>query len=188
MKGSTHAVIGANTVWILALIPGFSWNPLLILVGALGGLLPDLDASNSKIKHLEIGYGTGKSRLALKPFYLVSLFISSIFKHRGVFHSILAIILVGWGSYILFLFLSQWMEILAHLFWLALTLGYASHLIADGMTHHGIPLFWPWQRNIHFLPKPMRIRTGGIIEKIIYVSFLLILVLFLINSYSMMRI
>ncbi|MFA6525304.1 MAG: metal-dependent hydrolase [Patescibacteria group bacterium] len=188
MKGSTHAVIGANTVWVLALFSGFSWNPFLILVGALGGLLPDLDASDSKIKHLEVGYGKGKNRIALKPFYLISWIVSSVFKHRGAFHSLLAVILVGWGSFFLFLFLGQWVEILSHEFWLVLTLGYASHIIADGMTHHGVPLLWPWKWNFHFLPKPFRIKTGGITERILYVVLLLILALFVLNSYASMQI
>ncbi|MBU2236308.1 metal-dependent hydrolase [Patescibacteria group bacterium] len=183
MKGSTHAIIGANTVWVLAIFPGFSWNPFLLLAGTIGGLLPDLDASDSKIKHLEIGYGKGKRRVAFKPFYLISWIVSSVFKHRGAFHSILAVILMGWGSFFLFLFLSQWIEFLRHEFWLVLTLGYASHLIADGMTHHGIPLLWPWKGRFHFLPKSFRIKTGAVTERILYVMLLLTLALFVMNSY-----
>lgn len=183
MKGSTHAVVGANTVWILTLISGFSWNPLLLLAGALGGLLPDLDASESKIKHLEVGYGKGKNRIAIKPFYLPSWIISSIFKHRGVLHSILAVIFVGWGSFFLFLFLSQWIDFLATEFWLVLTMGYASHLIADGLTRYGVPLFWPWNRNFHLLPRFLRFKTGSLPEVIIFVILLLTLGLFILNSY-----
>jgi len=184
MKGSTHAVVGANTIWILTLISGFSWNPLLLLAGALGGLLPDLDASDSKIKHLEVGYGRGKNRLAVKPFYLPSWIISSIFKHRGVLHSLLTVILVGWGSFFLFLFLSHWISFLAEEFWLVLTLGYASHLAADGLTKHGVPLLWPWNHNFHFLPKFLRFRTGSLPEIIIFVFLLLTLGLFILESYQ----
>lgn len=184
MKGSTHALAGANTVWILTLFGGFSWNPFLLLAGALGGLLPDLDASESKIKHLEVGWGRGKNRMAIKPFYLPSWIISSLFKHRGVLHSLFALILVGWGSFLLFLFLSQWVNFLASEFWLVLTLGYASHLATDGLTRYGLPLFWPWQRNIHFLPRFLRIRTGSLIEMIIFVILLLTLGLFVLESFS----
>ncbi|PIY96292.1 MAG: hypothetical protein COY66_04620 [Candidatus Kerfeldbacteria bacterium CG_4_10_14_0_8_um_filter_42_10] len=184
MKGSTHAVIGANTVWIISLFSGFSGNPFLLIAGAFGGLLPDLDASDAKIKHLEIGYGKGRNRMAIKPFYLPSMIISSLFKHRGILHSFLAVILVGWGSYWLFLFLSQWVSFLAQEFWMVLTLGYFSHLVADGITHHGVPLLWPWNRNIHLLPRLLRFRTGSFMETVIFIVLLLTLGLFVLSSYQ----
>jgi len=91
---------------------------------------------------------------------------------------------VGWGSYFLFLFLSQWVSFLTQEFWLVLTLGYLSHLVADGITKYGVPVFWPWNRNIHLLPRLLRFRMGSFTETIIFIVLLFTLGLFVLNSYQ----
>lgn len=178
MKGTSHAIIGANSVWILALLPDFSWNPLLLAVGAFGALLPDLDASDAKIKHLEVGYGKGKNRLAIKPFYLPSWIISSIFKHRAVLHSLFTTIIVGFSGYYLVQYLNQWVSFLNAEFWLVLMLGYLSHLLADGLTKSGVPLLWPWSHKFHLLPRSLCVKTGSLPENLISVLALAGVVIF----------
>lgn len=50
----------------------------------------------------------------------------------------------------------------------ALAAGYLSHLAADALTIRGIPLWWPGrdQPSLHLLPRPLRVRTGGVGERL----------------------
>ena len=55
MTWSTHALFGVNSVWLLAWLPPEILGcdvGTLAATAALGVLLPDLDALESKIKHL----------------------------------------------------------------------------------------------------------------------------------------
>ena len=63
-------------------------------IAALGGLAPDLDAHESKMKHLKIKWGRGKNRMVIKPFYVASEIISFFFGHRGLMHSLLAVFIL----------------------------------------------------------------------------------------------
>jgi len=172
MTGKTHAIIGANMVWILALFYGFSIHPVLLPLAAFASLLPDLDAPESKAKHLELGYGRGRNRLGIKPFFLLSMIINAFSRHRGFFHSLFATFLftlLAIGA-VQFIHL-RWMP-LDDSYWQALTLGYLSHLLADSFTKSGVPYFWPWKRYIGLLPKPFRLRTGGWGEQFVLIFFL----------------
>ena len=57
MTWPTHTLFGISTLWLLAPVPPevlHSIFGVLAAAAALGALLPDLDASESKIKHLKI--------------------------------------------------------------------------------------------------------------------------------------
>lgn len=65
MTWRPHWAIGLNSLWLLA--PVLPYVPqeevgLLFVAASLGLVLSDLDASESKIKHLQIG--------GIKPLYL----------------------------------------------------------------------------------------------------------------------
>lgn len=190
MTGKTHAIIGANTVWILVLFYGFSISPLLLPLAALGSLLPDLDAADSKAKHLEIGYGRGKHRLGIKPLFLPSLIINAFSRHRGFFHSLLAAFLFTLISIVAVQFIhTRWIT-LDDTYWQALALGYVSHLVADSCTKSGVPYLWPWKKYIGLLPKPLRIKTSGWAEQfvmIIFLGTLLLLTLQMFDGFSLPR-
>ncbi len=190
MKGSTHALIGltalaavnslaeANSLIIadsLAeantmagfiqphIINEIPTGPVLCAVAAiLGALAPDIDAEESTIK----------STLGLAG-KLVSFTLRLLgVKHRGVTHYGLTALLI-----------------LAATFWcwrtgwpygygdvgLAFGLGYLSHILADALTKHGVPLLWPLPGQFRLLPGPLRVRTGGTVETL--VSLLATLVL-----------
>jgi hypothetical protein len=57
MTWPTHAFLGISTLWLLAPLPpeviGCDFGTLATFA-AFGALLPDLDASESKIKHLKL--------------------------------------------------------------------------------------------------------------------------------------
>lgn len=156
MTGKTHAAIGANTVWFLTLT-AIPINPTYIGLAALAALLPDLDASESMIKHVSIRIG----RIRVPIFYPFALLFSHLFRHRGWLHSGVAILIVAglswWG-------LSSFGSGVP----LVITLGYASHLLADACTISGIHFFLPIQSEFHLLPKPLRIRTGSMIDHLLF--------------------
>ena len=79
MTGKTHALVGANAIWILVLSGQIdAYAPLLILVGAIGGILPDIDANRATI-HYKMGGIFG--------------IFKGVFRHRGFFHSWLVLVL-----------------------------------------------------------------------------------------------
>ena len=85
MMWPTHAAAGVASLWLLAIVPpewlGYDFG-VLSACAALGALLPDLDASESKIKHLRL-LGTN-----IKPFFLPSQVIYATDHHRGLLHSL----------------------------------------------------------------------------------------------------
>ena len=52
---------------------------------------------------------------------------------------------------------------------LALSLGYLSHLLLDGCTKTGVPLWYPCPRRVWLLPQPLRVTTGSAAEDIVLV-------------------
>lgn len=155
MTWRTHALVGVTSLWLLEIVP-HAIDPnaatgnigLLAAVAALGALLPDLDAADSKVKHLSLGGGVA-------PFALPALVLHRAFGHRGLLHSAMGLALFG---LLVCLPLSFW--------WggppsLALWLGYASHLTADACTRAGIPFLYPNRRRTFLLPPRLRFVTGS---------------------------
>jgi len=155
MRGVTHATVGANVVWIPTIL-GATVAPWLIAVAAFVALLPDLDASESTIKNLKFGGRIGKVKIVLKPFVPIAIIISTIFRHRGIFHSllILAILSVALG----------FLPFLTNELWWVIMLAYFSHLILDALTKSGIEAFWPLRVRVGLLPKAFRFKTGGLLD------------------------
>lgn len=155
MTWRTHALAGAGSLWLLTALPrgletgaGLDNVGWLVALAALGALLPDLDAAESKAKHLSVGWG-------IAPLALPALILHRAFGHRGLLHSALSLALFG-------LPLSFW--------WggpssLALVLGYASHLAADACTRTGIPFLYPLRRRLFLLPPALRLVTGSVEEE-----------------------
>lgn len=85
-------------------------------------------------------------------------FLQFFVKHRGILHSFTFLILLT----IIFLFFAP---VLA----LGFFLGYALHLFADSFTKEGIVLFYPFKKKSSW-----NIKTGGKVETIIFVLFLMI--------------
>ena len=164
----THALIGVCTLWALAPLPGVitrdALGPLCVLA-ALGALLPDLDAVESKAKSLRIG--------DIRPLAPLSAIAFRTWGHRTLLHSPLGFLIAGtcflpvsfvWG---VGPFLALW-------------LGYGSHLLADACTKTGIPS-WPNRvnRRFHLLPPAMRMTTGTHAEDMLFPIIALPVVLLL---------
>lgn len=154
MTWPTHSLLGINSLWLLApLAPellGYDLGTLAVCA-VLGALLPDLDASESKIKHLKIP-GT-----KFKPFLLPSQVVHRTDQHRGLLHSFW-----GLGMFTIIttplLFWTEWAPVVA------LLLGYSSHLLGDAATKSGIRLFYPNKFRFHLLPLHLRFTTGSFAE------------------------
>lgn len=161
MTGRTHALVGVNTVWTLWLANG-TFSAWLVPVAAFAALLPDLDASESMIKHLHIGVGSGKRRVSVQPFAPLALLFSTLFRHRGWLHSWLAIVCVAGLSVV---FTARF----GPEYPVVITLAYCSHLFIDALTTHGIEFLLPLPTRCRVLPKALRAKTGGVLDHALFV-------------------
>ncbi|MBU3904996.1 MAG: metal-dependent hydrolase [Nanoarchaeota archaeon] len=111
MMSYTHALSG---VLVFSLM---SYTPVLILVGAVACLLPDIDTTHSFIGKL------------FKP---ISKRINNKYGHRTVMHSFLALT----GVFLIGILVSTQLAIV-------LTVGYFLHLFFDMLNPTGVPLLYP---------------------------------------------
>jgi len=129
-------------------------NIHLGLLGIIGYLLaffmPDID-TNSKISN---------------KLPLISWVIQIFTKHRGFTHSLLALIIV----YNIFAMIGY------QALTIGATVGYASHLITDLTTHHGITLFWP-------IPFKVKIPIINKFTKLMHITWILIL-MYILTEYE----
>jgi len=153
MRGESHVImsvlISFPTFFVL-----YNWSPsvqysnsiILIMMGIfMGSLLPDLDASDSKIMHgwwRPIGFIS--KYLFYKPLAKILHWKSDTFKdeHRGFLHS-----LIGWFFTSLFfagvsivLFLIVWY---IWYIWVGISVGFLLHLAEDSFTRSGVRWFFP---------------------------------------------
>jgi len=160
MTWPTHAFFGFSALWLLTPLPpeiiGYDFGTLAAFA-AFGALLPDLDASESKIKHLKL-LGT-----SFKSFLLPSQIVHKSDQHRGLLHSLTGLGIVagmaapltwwvGWAPYF------------------ALCLGYASHLLADSATKSGLLLFYPRRDRFYLMPFGWQITTGSLAEEVMMIG------------------
>lgn len=170
MTSRTHdlaAFTALNLAFIVQKPENLSFPTALasIIACFLGGLAPDLDKPTSDFwDKLPGGFFLGR---ILQPFFG---------KHRHLSHSILGIILFGLGvNYILDL-AKNIILVNMDIVWIAFMIGLASHLIMDSFTTEGVPWFFPIPLHFGIPPfKILRIKTGGIMEKLVVFSGLLIL-------------
>lgn len=151
MTWRTHVLAGVSSLW---LVHPSSGDPIALFasLAALGALLPDLDANDSKIRHLHLLPG-------IEPFVLPGQALHRRFGHRGVLHS-------GLGIACCSAFLS--VPVGAWLGWkcgAALLLGYVSHVMLDSLTRTGVPLFYPRTSRFWLVPPPLRVTTGSVEEE-----------------------
>ena len=115
-------------------------NQILFLVLLLfASALPDVDSENSKVG----------SKVKI---------ISSLFEHRGFFHSIFALLLFA----LLTVYLLNQKE-----YFFAVAIGYGSHLLGDMISKHGVAFFYPLtKKKLHGFMK-----VGGLFEIVLLVVF-----------------
>src|SRR5699024_2886778 len=139
MTGKRQIVGGVASALVVA--RASSYDPTtLIISGAVGGLLPDICHSGSKIG---------------RKLPVVSRIVNIIFGHRTFTHSLLFLLIIWILSDT---FLTN--ESITY----GLLTGMVSHFILDAATKNGIKLLYPASFTVRF---PITTRTGGAIEHIV---------------------
>ena len=141
MMAKSHMIIGAAAWIVFSKLTHTPVSVLLAIVAMGASLLPDMDHPKSMFGQL------------IKP---VSTVISGIFGHRGITHSFLAIFLIG---FLMWKYGGIGQGLIS-----AVSIGYLSHLFADFLTPHGVPLMYPLKTKFRFL---LTFKTGGIGESLI---------------------
>lgn len=174
MGGKTHMSFGALSFILLAgpiasatsiIEVSFPWTILGIFIGAVAGLLPDIDEPNSKLGRG--GWMSSKLGPLFKllaviislPIRLVGYLIKGVLGHRGGTHSLaMSFVFTICLAIPLTIFFGNQADWVIWAIWA----GYLSHLFADMLNPSGVPLFWPLfskNKKYHVLPESLRIPT-----------------------------
>ena len=124
----------------------FNLNPILFVIFILiGSLTPDLDHGKSKIS---------------RKLWPISMIIKFIFKHRGLFHSLIFAAII-----------SLIIKLLIGNYSIPFFIGFLSHLFTDALTKQGVNFLYP----IKFFKIKGFIRTNSFLEKILFFIILLLI-------------
>ena len=174
MLGKTHSVIGITTAISYGYFMGKPTEILnlgiLIIASYIGSLAPDVDHPNSTINNK----------------FLFTRLFAFIFKHRGITHSALIGSMASLLAY--FTLVNESNNDWVHWAWLGLSLGYASHLVADSLTPKGIPALYPLSNQAFQCPLvPFTIPTGSNKERLVFFLVLMyasVLIWLWVNGYT----
>ncbi|AFY51364.1 putative membrane-bound metal-dependent hydrolase (plasmid) [Nostoc sp. PCC 7524] len=160
MLGISHLLISGTAT---SLLLGTA-SPTVIAVGAIAGLLPDIDVSTSP---------------AGRVLPWISSFFESKMPHRSCTHSLIASAVVAVVGYGIALFNPRLIN-LVH----ALNIGYTFGWFADVFTRGGVEMFWPSPvRCVCPGNRNLRLRTGSNAEYFVLVVLIAIaLAIFNINN------
>jgi membrane-bound metal-dependent hydrolase YbcI (DUF457 family) len=125
---------------------------VLTIYAVAGAMVPDLDAVESKIKHVKV--------MGIKPLVPVAVAINREFVHRKLLHSLR-------GS-------AAWTLLNSPFAARAGCLPVAALSLGDACTRTGIALFCPQRNDYHLLPVWLRVVTGSEAEEVFFVIFALI--------------
>jgi len=160
MTGRTHDLAAFTALnYIIATFP----HPHVTLGTAffafsanmIGGLTPDIDQPTGDLWH-KLPAGGLYSRV-FTPF---------LGGHRHISHSILGVVLFGFGSHYLLTLANRVILVNMDIVWWCFMIGYVSHLLMDMLTKEGVPLLFPIPIKFAFPPLAFfRVKTGGFIEQ-----------------------
>lgn len=177
MVGRTHDLAAFTTLTYIVATQPLKSMSLATLITAfsanmIGGLAPDIDKATSDFwNHVPAGFIFGK------------LFSPVFGRHRFISHSIVGIVIFGFGLQYLLGLLSKVLIVDMSIIWWAFMIGFVSHLIADSLTKDGVPWLFPIPIHLGFPPfKFLRMKTGGLIEKGIIFPGLIFLNIYLYYS------
>ncbi len=140
MRWTTHMVTGM----VVAVFAG--QPPAGVIISGVASLLPDIDSQNSKLGRM---------------LPILSIPINLVFGHRGMFHSLLAALII---SFLSLKFLPAYIAI-------SIIIGYLSHLFMDALTPSKIPLLWPYAKRFGL---PL-VQTDSFVD--VFLSIILALIL-----------
>lgn len=150
MMAFTHAAAGATAALLVAqyMNAGTIQSLLILSGGVIGSYMPDID-------HPKSAFGSRVLPLSLP--------ISAIFGHRGITHSLIAVVGISW---LMWWVLNQadWDRGITIPMVIGFAAGYLSHLLGDWLTNSGVPLLWPSKRRF---VSPLKLCTGDFREYIL---------------------
>lgn len=178
MTGRTHdlaAITAFGVVFLVSPEQSLTLATVIIAIFAnlIGGITPDLDQPTAPFwRNLPVGKYFGK------------FFGRMSGGHRFITHSILGLLIIGFASHWLLIFLYPIMtDINITFVWQAFMIGMISHLVMDTFTKEGVPWLLPIPIKFGFPPlRKWRLTTGKWVET--WVVFPLLIV-FNIWFYSM---
>lgn len=197
MLGLSHAILGttATAVFLTATGTNVIEHPTRFIpalaVGMMASLLPDIDSPKNTFRN-SLRISTTRVRRQIKlwrrrgliltisavtRYVIARIFdiIDHFLPHRGPTHYGLTAIMLTFCMY----WICQaygWPNAI----WGAFGVGYASHLVGDGVTVTGVRLFAPFYRGfINFVPKSMSIRTGTVAEQAMLIFMILLMITWL---------
>lgn len=142
MNFKTHTMTTLTATSFLTLYTPIEPSIGIFLGAALGGLSPDIDEPQSYIGR-KTSVKIGNKR------YGPSAMVKSIFGHRGITHSILAMVIAFIPYFLCKDFYAE-SDSLFHLlllqFLLGFGIGYVCHILGDFITVQGVPLFLPFTK------------------------------------------
>ena len=174
MTGRTHDLAAFTALGIVAVtypVPHITLASGLVAVVAnlIGGIAPDIDQPTAPFwRNLPIGGYIGKT---------VDRLLGG---HRFLSHSIIGMVIFGYGWYLLLHVLKpSFPDLNMDIIWWAFMIGFISHLVMDSFTREGVPWLLPIPAKFGIPPfKALRISTNGIIER-----FAVFPALFVYNAY-----
>jgi inner membrane protein len=138
---------------------------IAVLLNQLGGIAPDIDQPTAPFwRNLPAGGFLGK------------LIDKTLGGHRFITHSLLGVALFGFGLHWLLIFLRPVMpSVNISVVWWAFIIGMVSHLVLDSFTKEGVPWLLPIPIKFGLPPiKDLRITTGKVAERILFICILLV--------------
>ncbi len=161
MTGRTHDLAAFTalsfTIATQPIPPDLTLATVIVAISAnfVGGLAPDIDQSTAELwGRIRGGSFFGK--------LLAPLFGG----HRFISHSILGIVLFGFGAKMLLSAMSTVLIVNMDIVWWSFMIGFVSHLLMDTITRDGVPWLFPIPIRFGFPPlRFLRMKTGGLLEK-----------------------
>ena len=162
MTARTHdAVAFATLLTVAAYFPPQNLSVTTLgaaIVGNIvGSLLPDMDQAGNRLWDL-LPAGDHLARVLRKAFI----------SHRTLSHSFVGLFLFYHIlGFVLYRLLNpNYVDV--NIVFIAMMVGYISHLVADSLTKEGLPLLWPLKWKFGFPPvSAFRITTGSWVENFV---------------------
>lgn len=169
MTGRTHDLAAFTALGFIALtypLPNITLATGLVAVVAnmIGGIAPDIDQPTAPFwRNLPVGRVVGK------------VFRVVIGGHRFLSHSVLGIVLFGFGfHYLLEVLRPSFPALDMVIIWWAFMIGFVSHLVMDTFTREGVPWLLPLPVKFGIPPVKMyRVETGEFVERFVIFPLLI---------------